>query len=58
MISACIHDARPCPSGGCALTLCARHEFVPSTELASSQLPSRSLRRPVVPSLADGGNAA
>jgi len=57
MISACIHDRHPCPSGGCSTELCARHEFVPvvPTELASPQLPARSLRRPAVPSWTDSG---
>jgi len=31
MLTRCVHDGKACPHGGCASTLCARHEFVPAT---------------------------
>lgn len=31
--SRCHYDNRACPFGGCSLSLCARHEFVPVASL-------------------------
>lgn len=44
----CPHDARPCPYGGCSLSLCSRHEFVPVAHknpvAVLGQVPARAAR--------------
>lgn len=47
-VTRCVFDRRACPHGGCADTLCCRHEFVPvaypNPKAVEGSTPARAAR--------------